>query len=477
MENDFFWLVVKKRGEIINKINTNQERVIKICQYKNKFRITIPLECIKKLKAKPNDHLRIFVKKFDYEHVIKIHPKSKSRKYLQVKTAIPKEVVQKFKPKKGDPIKINIELFENLRSNKLIKNGYLDILAAIPLNIENKTILIELLDRDLLKIWYFGNTKPKPIILKRFIKIDRQLGEFFGLVQAESGKKGERFSFTNKFLSEITFFIEYFKNFGVNEDWNYIIYHNPKLKEELEKEVKLLKDHLKIVNKKISLIKNKTLCHIIYNIDISSIVLRIIMITLLKTLRNYISDVKMFSKELKEFAEGFIIKDLIGDGTVGFNKTSGGLNITISEQDLDSQKDIVKILKKLGISTNICGIKINLSRSLENYFWYLKKGAFVGHDYNRKKLLYHFLDSYYTKSFYERFSEFDRMHITSFAKVHNLSYNTAQMFLFRNSKRGYLDFEGNGTYSLNQESESLIELIKNAKKEYGVLTFEDSKGD
>ncbi|MBU4501597.1 MAG: hypothetical protein KKA79_03335, partial [Nanoarchaeota archaeon] len=104
---------------------------------------------------------------------------------------------------------------------------------------------------------------------------------------------------------------------------------------------------------------------------------------------------------------------------------------------------------------------------------YLKQGAFVGHDYNRLKLLHHFLDSYYTKSFYKRFNEFDRMHIDSFAKLHNLDYNTAGMFLFRNSKRGYVNLEGNGIYSLNKTGKSLIKLIKNTKKEYTALTLKN----
>ncbi|MDP2939702.1 MAG: hypothetical protein Q8O13_06480 [Candidatus Omnitrophota bacterium] len=331
--------------------------------------------------------------------------------------------------------------------------------------------MIELLDKDLLKIWYFCSPKPKPVIIKRFIKIDRQLGEFFGLVQAESGKKGAKFSFTNKFLSEITFFIEYFKNFEINENWNYTIYHNPNLKEGLDKEVKLLKEHLKIVNKKISLVKNRNLCHIIYNIDISSTVLRMVMITLLKTLRDYISNIEPLSGELKEFATGFIIKDLIGDGTVCINKSNRGLGINISEQDRTSQKDIAEILKKLGIIANIVGIRVCLSTDFKSCLWYIKNNAFVGHDYNRLKLLYYFLDLHYIKSFYRRFNEFNRMHITLFAKAYNLSYGTAGMFLLRNSKRGYLDFEGKGVYSINQTGRSLIELIEKAKKEYSGLTL------
>lgn len=170
-------------------MKNNQETYVKICKDRDKFKLTIPLNLIKKLKTKTNDYLKIIFKDYNCESIIKIPSKSKSRRYLQIKATIPKKLIEIIKLQIRKSIKIEVKLIKNVRSNNLIKNGFLDILSAVPITIENKTILIESLRKDLLKVWYFDKSKPKPITLKRFIKIDRKLGEFFGLMQAESGKK------------------------------------------------------------------------------------------------------------------------------------------------------------------------------------------------------------------------------------------------------------------------------------------------
>jgi len=441
------------------------EQTIKICNDRNKFKFTVPLFLLKELNVNKDDYIRIYFPDYDYQYLIKIPSKSKSRKYLQVKSVIPVELVKIMKPKKHDSIKIIIEKVKNLRSTKIIQKGYLDLLAIIPVSVEHRIFLIEELGQDLLKVWYFNLSKPKSITIRRFIRIDKKLGELFGLIQAESAKKGGRFSFTNKLLSEIKFFIDIFKRFNVKEKWHYTLYYNPKVRKSLNKEIRKLKDGLGNHRIKISLVKNKSISTIAYNINIQSTVLRIIMITLLKRIRKEISTLKTLNKTLVEFAIGFISKDLIGDGTAVL-RSNNSININISEQDLEAQKDIVNILEKFNIKSNIVGIKINLSTNFQNLLWYIENRAFVGHHYNRLKLLYHFLNSKETRNVFERFKGVKRIHYKNFSTLNNLNHGTGQMFLLRAFKKGYLSFEGKGTYSLNLNGTYLINTIKYANKEF-----------
>jgi len=459
---------------------------VKLSSYKNKLYFTIPAKLLRKINVKIGDYIKINLKKdsHDFTYYSKIPKIPESRTNLQLRRAVPKSFVDKLKIRKDDELELSIFLIKNIKSTNLITdNNYLDILAAIPEETENgNLIMVDLFRRDnkeWCKIWccngHGGNVKI--VELRRFIKIDKKLGEFFGLMQAESSKKGGHFDFTNKFLSEIELFIEVVELFGISKkEWKYVLFYKPFMKnEDLNKFINNFSKKFCITKEKIITIKNKNLLDVIYSIYISSTLLREIMISLLIKIRSYIANSKELDFYLKEFSKGFILKDLLGDGTVVMNKSSRGLEMNISEQDLSSQKDIIKILEKFGITTNCLGIKIHLSTNFKSCLWYLKNGAFIGHAYNRLKLLSYFLNLRYIKLFYERYKQFNKMHITSFAKLHDLNYRTSEMFLFRNYKKGYLNINGKGFYSINQLGKSLIEIIEKARKEYDTLAFNGTK--
>jgi predicted transcriptional regulator len=454
-------------------MKNNQKTHVKICKDRDNFKFTIPLRLIRALNAKTNDYIKIIFTDFGCETVIKIPNKSKSRKYLQIKLNIPFELIDTINPKDGDLLNLEIELIENLRSNNLLNKGYLDILSAIPLTIENKNILIETLEEDVLKIWYFNKTKPKPLIIKRFIKIDRNLGEFFGLMQAESGKKGNKFSFTSILLSEIKQFRDYLSHFKTNKSWRYTLHYSSKIN-DIKDEINRLKDYLNLENNKIFLAKNKCIKHTAYVIDVTSVVLKTIMIHLLKTLRSYIADTEELTDELNRFAIGFIIKDLIGDGTVIINNSNKGLQVNISEPDLDTQRDIINILKKFNIDSYSQGIKIQLSTDFKSCLWLFENGAFKGHNYNRSKLLYYILHNYYFTCLYQRLNLIKRsIPIKDFETLSNLSYKSAAKYLSDNSKRGFISIDSvrPTLYSLSKNGEKYIQLIEEAKKEYCELSL------
>ncbi|MBU0929820.1 MAG: hypothetical protein KJ623_02000 [Nanoarchaeota archaeon] len=456
---------------------------VRVEEYKGKFRFTIPRLELRKIQAKTDDYIKVILNKNNkictyYGRIPNI---PKCRTNLQTKKGVPKDYAKQINLKKGDFINLKISKVDNVKSDILIRGGYLDVLNNIPIKTNsNKTIMVEEFLRNnenWLKVWYCSGHggKSKEIELKRFVKIDKKLGEFFGLMQAEGGKKN-KFTFTNKFISEHKLFIDITKSFGISEDmWNYIIYHKPNINNDsLKNFLKTFKNTF-CINKPITITKNKNLIDVIYGIYINSKLLNLIMVNMLIKMRSsllYIPN-KTTSKSLKEFAEGFIIKDLIGDGTVIVNEANRQLSVIISEQDKKAQKDIVNILKMLNIEARVDGIKIYLSTKFENCLWLLKNKVFKEHKYNRKKLVSYMINNYYFNCLYNRLNKFNIYSIKSFSKLHKLPYNTAEMYLYRNFLRGYLNRykkRNKSLYITTKKCEEMINIFEDTKKE--LLTFD-----
>ncbi|MFC1690663.1 hypothetical protein ACFL0W_00655 [Nanoarchaeota archaeon] len=462
--------------EINQKIIKKEFIKIKVFPDRDKFRFTIPTSSIRKIGAKPDNYVKLNIQKdsHKYQTYLSIPSLPKSRDNLQVRRAVPKDFVEKANLKTGDILDISISLVDNIRTNRIIIGDYLDLLALIPRKTKcNKTIMVELFnknDEDWLKAWYCSGKggNAKSIELKRFVTIDEKLGEFFGLMQAESSKNGVRLDFTMKFLSQINLFMDISKLFGIPESsWKGMIFHNPDITNEcLESRKKEFAKLLDINETSISLIKNKNLLDIIYSMYIPNTTLGQIMITILTKIRTHLEKQEKLNNYLREFSTGFIIKYLLGDGTVIANNSS--LDIFISEGNLSIHPSIRKLLKLLNINSSSQDIKIHLSTNFEVCIWLIENNAFAEHKDNRRKLLKYVLSNYYFKILYERLKSVNNRRISEFAKKHNISIKTAQKYLSDNTKRGFLHkikSDVNIIYHITKKGENFLYLMKSAKEE------------
>jgi len=432
-----------------------------------KLRFTIPAKIIREMNAKFGDYLKIIINgREDLKYYIKVPKICPSRTNLQTKRAIPQNIVKLLKIKDGDILNVDISLVDNYRSENLIVNSMLDILATTPRYERDCPIMIDLEKEngeEFCNIWYCSGQggNAKLVRLKRYIKIDRQLGEFFGLMQAESRKNGPKFDFTNNLLLEHELFMNIGERFGISKAlWNYQLFFNSNMDNDgLNKDINKIKKMFN-VSKKIILTENNLLNKVALTIYIDSNLLAVIMINLMKILRKRVAD-RLDDDSLKEFAIGFVSKDLLGDGTVV--SRGGEADITISEQDLCSQKDIVKIFENLGIRTSIYKNRILLKTDLSTYLWFIENKVFEGHK-NREKIVKSILSNYYVKSLYGRFKGHDFYTAKDLSEKFKLKKSTAYMFLLRNKRRGFLTSK-EGYFMLTNKGREFIEMINKAKNE------------
>jgi len=456
----------------------NENIKVKVTADGEKIRFTIPAIKLREINAKTGDYVKVSIKKDKYRttYYVSIPSMPISRTNLQVKRNIPKEFVKKSNLRARDFIDLNISLMENKRSTELIKGGELDILTTIPGMMESsRPVMVDLFKKnneEYCRVWYClgqgGNAKP--IELKRYIKIDRQLGEFFGLMQAESRKNGHKFDFTNNLASEHKLFMQIAGRFGISHDlWKFEIFYNPNMsKDDVKKQVSIFKKNL-CINRKITYVKSRTLSKVALAIYIDCNILAKIMISTMLKLRSKVAN-SMDTKKLKEFAIGFICKDLLGDGTIICSPKRGAY-IEISEENLESQQDITQILGNLGIKTRINKNKIIFKTNLGVYLWLLRNKAFEGH-INRRKLINFTLSNYYVKGLYNRFKKDIPYTSIGFANKNKLKLSTAQMFLRRNTIRGFLVYYKNknlNVYKLSPKGQIFLGIIKNAEKELTIL--------
>ncbi len=454
--------------------------LVKVISNKNKLRITIPAQEIRRIGAVSGDYIQIKIKKDQHsaEYYVQIPKLSPSRTNLQSKREIPKNVAIELGIKKGDIIEIeNLRLIKNKRTARLINKDKIDILNIIPRYTKYKNrIMVDVFKKnneDWCKVWYCSNGGgiAKCAELKRFIKIDRQLGGFFGLMQAESRKTGEKLEFTNKFISEHNLFVNIAERFGIPRSlWNCIVYHTPNLpKTEIENYKVRLLNETQINPHTISYIKHYTIERVVYAIYISSAVYSIIMLSLLIALRKYIANTIKLEGKILEFAEGFIIKELLGDGTVILRKAHTNPHIEISEQNQEVQQDIQNVLKNLEIRSSIRGIKISILIDPPTYIWLTQYGAFRGHPQNRTKLLLNVINNSQIDRLFKRICDLRTVHIKKFALAYTLTNNTAEMYLYRSMKRGYLELSDKGTYTITEKGQAFVDCIRNAKLELNEL--------
>ncbi len=429
------------------------------------YRVTLPSQIFREFK--PDEFVKIFIKKDEnteeyYVRVPKIPP---SRKYLQVRRRLPDYVIQELQLKQTDFVEfIKIEKLEN-QKGELVKDSYIDLLGlALPGIMADKFTKD---NEEWVRFWQSNKVGgiTNQIELKRFIPIDRKLGEFFGLMQAESGKKGNKFDFTNTIIETHKLFVDVSEQyFGISRNsWSFGLICNPNLSlGEIENIGTTFSKELSLRTKYYHT-RSKTILKVAYVVHIDRRLLNLIMNALLLKIRKEM--IKSDNLNLIEFSKGFIIKDLLGDGTVSVSKSLKNMEIVLSEKDTESQDDIVSILNRFGINSNINGIRVDISTDFDSVIWFLENELFVNHVNNRKKFLRYVNNNFYIRTLLSRISTLGEWcSIHKFSQKHNLSYNTSEMYLHRNTKRGFLQRSRKqdiGTvYKISDKGKAFLETMK-----------------
>lgn len=405
------------------------------------YRITIPKSLTKNLKY--NNFYKVIIrKKNETEYFyFRIPKKCPSRKYLQIRRKLPEETIRNLQLKPND----NIELVRIFEIKKYNSNILLDKHINL-LSLKLDSIMIDKFSRNGIEwVRFWQSTKNGgrtiKVDLKRFVPIDRKLGEFFGLIQAEARKNGSKFDFTNVLKSEHKIILDIFKNyFGVSRSrWSFGLICNPKFsKDRIEEEKLSFAKELGLNPKKGYDTRSKTIISFAYNIYINRKILNLVMNKILILLRED-ADKKIGNKNLKEFYRGFLIKCLLGDGHVAINRDLTSMDLILSEKNKKAQQDIMNILNSFNINSRASGIRIDISTNIDACMWFLENGLFIGHNKNRNKFLKFLNNNFYIKTRLKRFSKIGNSCTTKeFAEKNLLSCNTAKMYLNRNVERGFL---------------------------------------
>lgn len=426
------------------------------------YRITLPKNIFTSFSA--DDFVEVAIGKSNIRSsfYLRIPRKCPSRKYLQVRRRLPKEVSKYLEIKPFD----DIELIEIKKINKInteaFKDNHFDVLS---LNLEG--VMVDLFSKDgqdWVRFW--SSSKNGGITnfveLKRSIPINKKIGEFFGLMQAESNKRGKKFGFTNIFLSEHRLFIEVAEQLGIRRNkWSIGVIYNPKLSETeiVNANIHFIKK-LSLDKYKVYVSKSQTITKFAYQIAINSVILNKVMNVTLRKLRTESIKLASQNQNFKEFCKGFLLKVLLGDGSVTF-PSSQNMQIHIMEPDKEAQNDLVKICRFFNISTNVQGIRLYLSADFESVVWYLKNGAFLGHEKNRRKLEEYAGRNYYFRTLEQRLKTINlKINSRKFAEINNIKLPAAKRYLERSCARGYINKSKNNRYNLYEINEKGKEFLR-----------------
>ena len=429
-------------------------------------RITIPQLLIRNLEYGDYFKVNLSTENKVGHFYMRTSKKCPSRKYIQMRRKLPKETIQELKLKSGSIIQdVKLEKIEK-RFMEIIDNNCLDILA---LNI--KEGVIDTFTKGSTRWIIVWKSRKEggimnPVELKRFIPINRSLGEFFGLMQAESRKGGHKFEFTNISIELHQQFLNSAKEyFGIPPSaWKFGVIYNPKYSDEkVEYEKKKFGKVTGIIQDRGYVTKSNTVSTFAYQIYIDKKMLNHVMNYLLISLRNP-SDK---DKELliwKEFYTGFIIKCMRGDGHITLNKQLNHIEIVLTEPDRIAQINIIEILNLFGIKASVNGIRIDISTNVEACLWFFENGLFLGHQDNREKLIKYLRNNYYTNILNKRLKIIgDCCTIQEFSKKNMISCATAGMYLLRNAERGFLENikkdKKRVEYKLTEKGEHFLSLM------------------
>lgn len=431
------------------------------------YRITLPSEAFRNFQ--PDDFVKIFLQKDNlvssfYLRTPKTPP---SRKYLQIRRRLPDNVIGELALKQSDFVNfVRVEKLENQKTN-LIKDNYIDLLA-----LDLSGIMIDRFTKnneEWVRFWQSNRVGgiTNSIELKRFVQIDRSLGEFFGLMQAESGKRGQRLDFTNTFMSEHKIFVDVAEQYlGIQRNsWSFGLICNPVL--SLQEIERIGAEFAKEINLKSKYYhtRSKTILKVAYTICINRKLLNLVMNNVLIKIRTEVAENGKNNLDFMEFSKGFIIKCLLGDGHISVGRNLTSADIVLSEPDIQTQNDFMKMLRCFGIHSNVGGIKVDISTDFDSMIWFLENGLFLGHKENRDRFLKYIKNNFYVGTRFRRFSTIDGCcNIEEFAKNNSLSCTSAQMYLYRNMKKSFLEniskLKNRPIYKVTNKGEKFLNLIR-----------------
>jgi len=438
------------------------------------LRLTIPIDIIRSLETSPGEYARIELRKdsiTDYMY-FRVPSKPPSRKILQVRRKLSNKVIHNLKLMPNDTLEITgVAKIEKRNSVDCITSSKFDLLS---LRLEN--VMIESFhknDEEWCRFWSSSKNGglSNVVELKRYIPISLETGEFFGLMQAESRKVIGKFEFTNTLIDTHIQFIDIAEKLGISRNsWSVGLIcrkASSKINIDFYKERFLRETKLSKINYKT---ESKTLLSAAYQIYISSSILNRIMNGTLVILRKRIIDElnKGNNKNYQDFYKGFIIKYLLGDGTITFPSKSNA-QVILTEANAESRRDFQSMLRLFSINSCQQGIKIYISTNFGSLMWFLENNLFIGHTNNRKKLLDYILRNYFFRITYNRLLKVNNTAINEYAELLGLSYNTATMSLHRYKKRGFLDskkIDGKTMFFLTKKGHKFIELMKQAEIEF-----------
>lgn len=437
------------------------------------FRLTIPIDLVRSSGVATGNYVKIVLRKGCLQDCLylRIPSKPPSRRLLQVRRKLPDRIIRSLQLKPNDSVEISsISRIESPKPDRSFVDGEFDLLSVLPENVMAESFTMD--SEEWCRFWSSSKNGglANTIELKRFVPINRETGEFFGLMQAESCKKGCNFTFTNTLISEHKRFIEIAGKLGISASawkWGFII--GPRLSEsETEACLRKFIDETSL-NPPNYKTKSKTLISAAYQIYVSSHILNKLMNNALKFFRKQIPETlsKERDRDYEDFRKGFIAKYLLGDGTITFPSQSS-TQIVLTEGDAESRKDFRSMLKLFNINSSEQAIRVCVSTDFDSLIWFLENGLFVGHEKNRKKLLAYVLRNYYVKTAYERLSKIGYISIEDYANALGLPYNTASMSLHRYQKRKFLRSERSGgrtVFCLTEKREKFIGLMKRIEYE------------
>ncbi len=429
------------------------------------FRITLPKRSFESFPV--DGFVKAIIRNGDLESYfyLRVPSKCPSRKYLQVRRRIPDQTIAELHLQPFDDVKlIGIQKVEKPKA-PMFKDSYFDLLSP---NLPSMMVDAFLKNNE---EWcrFWSSSKAggitRAIELKRYIPINRRIGEFLGLMQAESRKSGDSFDFTNIFISEHKLFIDVAEELGISRGaWSFGLICNPKISlENIENAAENFRKETGLTHSKFYYARSKTLLNIAYIISVKRKLLNIVLNKILISLRKEVININL--PEAKEFCKGFIIKYLLGDGTATVKKDLTCMDVVLSEKDIVSQKDFMEMLKMFGIKSNANGIKVDISTDFNACMWLLENDVFIGHGRNREKFSRYLKHNYFIKTKFDRFSSLDGFCTSKeFAEKNNLKDSAAKMYLFRNSKRGFLEtFQISNketSYKLTNKGKHFLQIIK-----------------
>lgn len=385
---------------------------------------------------------------------------------------IPKGLREELKLGENDKVEIiRIDKLNNKeRSINLIKNNYINVLAAIPKETLSKYEIIVIEKYGKYLCWYSTQGRPSEIIINK--KVPLHFSRLLGYHQAEGGKpkltkrRGRTFSFINTKIEIIKDFFKLSEDLFDKTLWNASIRYNKDAVNE--NELKLVRkelENLGIEKTKIRLKQGDKIRRYSILLWISNSLLSEIIENMNKKIREEINHNKN-----KELFENYFQAVIAGDGNFfSYRDKKGSIHsrISIYEEKEDSIKSYKEILDLYNLNGKIKRINNkNLYALTINANWMilmkiLKHNIFKFAPHHYKSLIW-------TIKNHKKYKVLKDLHLLSkefsIKEVKNLiakNYSNSSHWINKRKEEGLIEFIKEGdTWKLSKKGEEIKNLLK-----------------